>query len=498
MMRGARYLPLVVGALLIASCQGAGDEVDPGAASGEPQSTHVESGQDREDSGGDSELDDSVDQPPMGNPAGLESLEVTHISVGLEHLCAVHVEAYVSCLFGRVDASQGGSVLGEPLAVPASDGARQVTAGYGHTCARHEGGIVSCWGDNSFGQVGEGAPRTTSVSQPSTVRSVDSAVDVAAGTYHTCAAGDDGAVHCWGRIPSTRQDGGEHAVEGLDGVLTLASGHEYACGVHEDGSLSCWGWDPPRRDSELSAIELAAPHRIGALESVAAIDAGRNHVCVVAENGNVYCWGSNESQQLGLTSDATVNRPQLVEGVADAIDVAVGIMHTCALDSAGTTYCWGDRQFIDGSLGSTPEPLIVETLVDAVSISAGPGFTCAINGAGTTDCWGQVPRASDTRVVQDGGWFAYEGDEHTIAWTDCRKEREDVDIIEGGSDDWTILVSFFEGEASQVSIFRPGTGVTHNEHRGTLQVEDVDGAPGVGAAGQVVYGRSVLEFDISC
>ena len=496
-LRGARYLSLLVGALLAVGCQEAGNEVDLDAVDGEGSPLHVESGQSEVDSGDASEVDGAGEQVAAEDAAGLASIEVSQVGVGLEHLCVVHVEAHVSCLFGRVDAGQGGSVFGEPLAVPSSEGTRQVTAGYGHTCARHESGTVSCWGDNAFGQVGQGASRATPVGQPSAVSSVGSAVDVAAGTFHTCAAQEDGAVHCWGRIPSIRQDGGEHVVEGLDGVISLGSGHEYACGVHEDGSVSCWGWDPPRRDAGLSVVELAAPHRIDGVESVTAIDAGRNHVCVVAEAGNVYCWGSNESQQLGLLSDAPVEQPHIVEGISGAIDVTVGTMHTCALDSTGTTYCWGDRRLIDGASGDTADPLRVETIPDAVAISAGPGFTCAVNGDGVADCWGQVPRPSETRVEQDGGWFTYEGDEYTVSWTDCRQDAGH-DMIGGGSEDWTILVAFFEGEASAVSFFRPGTGLTHSDYRRTAQVDDVQGTPEVGTAGQVVFGRSLLEFDISC
>lgn len=42
-----------------------------------------------------------------------------------------------------------------------------MTVGYHHSCLRYQSGIVKCWGDNSYGQLGIGS--TTSTSTPTIV-----------------------------------------------------------------------------------------------------------------------------------------------------------------------------------------------------------------------------------------------------------------------------------------------------------------------------------------
>jgi alpha-tubulin suppressor-like RCC1 family protein len=74
-----------------------------------------------------------------------------------------------------------------------------LAAGYAHTCAILDDGSVSCWGYNNYGQLGDGT--TTDRNTPTQTSSLGTdrtAVAITVGFAHTCAILDDGSVSCWG------------------------------------------------------------------------------------------------------------------------------------------------------------------------------------------------------------------------------------------------------------------------------------------------------------
>jgi alpha-tubulin suppressor-like RCC1 family protein len=78
----------------------------------------------------------------------------------------------------------------------------QLASGGSHSCAVRASGKVACWGQNLFGQLGNG-PSASLLDEPQavpvSVQKVDDAAEVVAGDGYACARRKAGAVACWGR-----------------------------------------------------------------------------------------------------------------------------------------------------------------------------------------------------------------------------------------------------------------------------------------------------------
>jgi alpha-tubulin suppressor-like RCC1 family protein len=145
----------------------------------------------------------SVGGPPSFSPMPVPDAGFNNwVVAGLNHTCTLDwVNGEVKC-WGQNSAGQLGDgfwgVLGRPSPqlVEGLGFAISVAAGAEHTCASIEDGTVSCWGDNTFGQLGDGT--TTRRARPVTVPSLSGVVMVSAGGYSTCAVVFNGDTYCWG------------------------------------------------------------------------------------------------------------------------------------------------------------------------------------------------------------------------------------------------------------------------------------------------------------
>jgi hypothetical protein len=148
----------------------------------------------------------------------------------------------------------------------------QVTAGDSHTCGRTFAGGVKCWGDNTYGELGDGTTYR-SLTPVNTNGLGGTAIYISAGYFHTCAVLADYSVQCWGN---------NQAGQLGDGTTFMRINPTYVSG-------------------------LSAP--IGVLGS------GSNTTCAVSIYGNAQCWGSHANGQAGDGSIPWVLTPSEVSGL---------------------------------------------------------------------------------------------------------------------------------------------------------------------------------------
>jgi alpha-tubulin suppressor-like RCC1 family protein len=285
-----------------------------------------------------------------------------------------------------------------------------VSRGY-FTCALIGNGKVRCWGDNSYGQLGDGSHTSRAV--PGTVYGIDNATAVAAGAFHACALLADGGVRCWGRNDVGQLGDGTFTdsplavyVTGLrSGVEQVSANGNTTCARMQSGAAKCWGMNNSGQVGDGTTTNRSTPVTVSGLSSgVVSIVAGYLHSCaIIAPSSRVVCWGANSNGEIGDGTATDRLTPVPVVGLSDNISgVSSGGVHTCALHTSGSVQCWGANAF--GQLGNglnsaSSRPVDVSGLSSNVAqISAFSDHTCALLDSGATKCWGR----NDKGQVGDG------------------------------------------------------------------------------------------------
>jgi alpha-tubulin suppressor-like RCC1 family protein/uncharacterized protein YjdB len=194
---------------------------------------------------------------------------------------------------------------------------------HGHTCGLTTGGTAYCWGDNERGQLGTGAADLNAHPEPAAVEGDLTFAFLTAGLgRHTCGLTDAGAAYCWGENTfgalgdgtTTDRSAPVPVSGGLVFVQLIAGGFiGHTCGVTGSGAAYCWGENEKGQVGDRSTIDRLEPSAVFGGHSFSAIDAGFRHTCGMA-NGTVYCWGSNGAGQLGINSNSAQNSPTRVFG----------------------------------------------------------------------------------------------------------------------------------------------------------------------------------------
>jgi alpha-tubulin suppressor-like RCC1 family protein len=185
-----------------------------------------------------------------GAPAWAISGHEPVIAGGAHHTCALSSAGAVRCWGENAHGELGnGTSINSrtPVAVSGlSSGFVAIAAGNGYACALSSAGAVQCWGDNQFGQLGNGTSHTIERSPVAVSGLSGKVVAIAAGAFHTCALSSAGAVQCWGENTYGELGNGTSlnsstpvAVSGL----TAYTGRGAAGPT--DGPLSLWATGEP-------------------------------------------------------------------------------------------------------------------------------------------------------------------------------------------------------------------------------------------------------------
>jgi alpha-tubulin suppressor-like RCC1 family protein len=344
------------------------------------------------------------------------------VTMGEGFFCALLKSGTVVC---RGDNSRGQLGDGNTMPVPSSDyvyvtvstggnlqNVTQISAGVSHVCALKTDHTVWCWGYNSSGQIGN--YNVVAAIQSSAVQvvindaahSVLGSVDwVSAGGNHTCVEflpDPHGAVTgaCWGynaygqlgsgsitpaeRSPVTILVPGSSGLEPLKmSARSLKAGFRHTCTLISD-TAACWGDN--NRGATSTGIGGSSPLPATVIFSdgtvvsnIRELTVGEDFSCLLFNNTSSACWGADDRGQVGnyLLARSDVYQPAAVVTFGGASGIPLTSLanaistrsSSCALTQQGHLYCWGDNQ--TGQLD--PYPLSYSDI--PVEIGDGPVFT---------------------------------------------------------------------------------------------------------------------------
>ncbi len=145
-----------------------------------------------------------------------------------------------------------------PFQVPGLQGITAVAAGYAHSLALGADGVVWTWGDNTWGQLGDGSQ----IDRPSPVQVLDVADAVA---------------------------------------ISEGYGHAYA--LTASGDVWAWGLNDAGQLGNGTTLDQARPVCVLNLPPIASIEggieSGSNHGLALASPYDLWAWGENGDGELG-------------------------------------------------------------------------------------------------------------------------------------------------------------------------------------------------------
>ena len=125
-----------------------------------------------------------------------------------------------------------------------------ITAGYAHTCALRQTGTITCWGWNWSGQLGNnqsGDDADSSV--PVEVLGITDATQITAGGFHACALRQTGTITCWGNNEFGQLGNGQSGdnadssvpveVLGITDATQITAGDTRTCALRQTGTITC-------------------------------------------------------------------------------------------------------------------------------------------------------------------------------------------------------------------------------------------------------------------
>jgi alpha-tubulin suppressor-like RCC1 family protein len=291
---------------------------------------------------------------PRAAPVVVSGLTgVVAIAAGLDHTLAVKADGTVWSWGSngnyRLGDTSGGRT--SPAQTPGVAAIINVAAGEFHSLALRADGTVWTWGGNSVGQLGDGT--TTDRATATMISGLSGVTRIGAGRDFSFAIESDGAtggrVWAWGNNAFGQLGDGSRVtrvrpvqVHGIANATAIVGGQDFAVAIDGIGSVWSWGHNHLGQLGDRTTVDRLAPVAVAPLTGAYAVSAGVNFAIAATNDGYFWTWGNNSYGQLG-TGGSLDSYPQPLAGLTGEMAIAAGNVYVVSGQPDGSVKWWGSN-----------------------------------------------------------------------------------------------------------------------------------------------------------
>jgi alpha-tubulin suppressor-like RCC1 family protein len=226
-------------------------------------------------------------------------------------------------------------------------------------------------------------------------------IDIKTADFHSLALRSDGTLYAFGENDFGQLgDGSRYTrtgpvqVKGLANVVDFDTSNSHSAAVTADGSVWVWGLNDYGQLHTGGSSEVLAPIRVSELKDIVKVRTGNRYSIALDKGGNVWFWGYNSKGQVEDEAEGTPMKPEIVNELrgAEIKDIEAGDFHSLALSLEGNVYVWGANDFGqlgDSTLTNRYSPIKINTPSSVKFINAKGNTSICITETDKVFFWGE-------------------------------------------------------------------------------------------------------------